>query len=355
MHTLSLGSRGLLCAAVCLWGLTVPTWAEEAPPPVLEGRATGVVVEMTGGPALILSGGSARLVKLGDIVTVNEELQAPEGTSVVMLWDHRAVFTLHEDARVQVDEPHRGQMEVRLHHGMIRIALSYNAGKMTDRLLLQTNFARVVLRGGIFEAAVEDGTRRSVLARLLNSSSAETLRAVEGQAQVEPLTGERKSFSLKTGSEVSLTSGGTASVRSLEPDARAGSPRAPQEQPRGIPDPITRQIVTTHIGLAIEAEQELQRAARAASEKQSLGAPVIGTILSTTTGLSLASGVQALGAGGSAGPSFPSTSSFSMPAPSVATPLQGASGLGPVQSGGLNTNELLQQLVKEKTKDRGKK
>ncbi len=359
MHIVDFGARGFLCGAVCLAGLTLSAWAEEAPSPVPDQRrATGVVVEMIGGPAQVLSGGSSRLVRLGDFVTVGEEIQTPGGTRVALLWDHRAVLTLHEKGRLQIDEPHGGQLELRLHRGMMRIALSYNAGRMTDRLLLQTSLARVVLRGGILEATVEDGASRSLLARLLNSSSAETLRIVEGQAQVEPLTGERKSFSLKTGSEVSLTSGAAASVRALESDARRGTPRDNKEERRGVPDTITRQIVTAHIPLAVEAEQELQRARRAATEKEPLGNAVIGTILPTTTGLPLSSSVQALGTGGSAGSSLPPTSSFSIPAPSNATPLQGAGSLGPAQSGGRNTNELLEQLVKEAakgSKDRGKK
>jgi hypothetical protein len=317
-----------------------------------------MVVEMTGGPAQVLSGESSRQLRLGDSVTVGEEIQTPGGTQVALLWDHRAVLTLHEDGRMQIDEPHGGQLDVRLQHGTMRIALSYNAGRMTDRLLLQTSLARVVLRGGILEVTVEDGASRSLLARWLNSSSAETLRIVEGQAQVEPLTGERKSFSLKSGFEVFLTSEGSASVRELEPDARRKTPRDNKAARRDVPDTITRQIVTTHIALAVEAEQELQRVRRAASEKEPLGNTVIGTILPTTTGLPLSSSAQALGTGGSAGSSSIPTSSFTIPAPSVATPLQGAGSLGPAQSGGRNTNELLQQLVKEaskNSKDRGKK
>jgi hypothetical protein len=181
---------------------------------------------------------------------------------------------------------------------------------------------------------------------------------IEGQAQVEPLTGEGKSFSVKTDSEVSLIAGRTPTVRALEPDARVGTSRGIQEERRGPSNSITRQIVATQIGLAVEAEQELQRSARAASEKEPLGPTIIGAILPTTTGLPLSSGVQTVGPGGPAGSSLPPTSSFSIPAPSVATPLQGAGGLGPAQSGGRNTNEFLQQLLKEAAKDlkdRGKK
>jgi hypothetical protein len=318
-----------------------------------------VVVEMIGESALVRSEGKpSRLAKLGDFITAGEDVHTPTGTRVTVLWDHRAVLLLHEDARVQIDEPHRGQMDVHLHRGTLHIALSYNAGKMTDHLVLRTSLARVVLRGGILEATVEDSARRSLVARLLNSSSTETLRMIEGQAQVEPSTGERKPFSVKTGSEVSLLSGRTPSVRALEPDARTGTPRDLQDERRGLSSSITRQIVATQIGFAVEAEQELQRSARAASEKEPLGSTITGAILPTTTGLPLFFGVQATGPGGSAGSSLPPTSSFSIPTPSVATPLQGAGGLGPAQSGGRNTNKFLQQLLKEAAKDlkdRGKK
>ncbi len=358
--------QGLLCGVVLLWGLMASAWAEGAPQPVPGvTQATGVVVGTSGAPASIVSAGSSRLAKVGEVVTAGEALHIPAGTRVAVLWDHRVLFTLHEDAHMQIEEPHRGQTEVHLHRGTVRIALSYNAGRMTDRLMLQTALARVMLRGGIVEATVEGEAQRSILARLLSGSSVETLRVVEGQAQVEPLTGERKSFPLKTGSEVSLTSGAAASVRQIELDARAGPPLALNEAHRGLPDSLTRQIVSTHIGLAVEAEQELQRAARAGSERELPGTSVNGALLPTSIGLPSSPGVQAFGAGGSTGSSSPSTStsSFStspssITAPSGATPLQGAGSLGPAQSGGRNSNELLQQIVKEAekgSKGRGKK
>lgn len=73
---------------------------------------------------------------------------------MALLWDHRAVLTLREGARMNIQESHRGQTELLLHQGMVRIALSYNAGRMTDTLTLQTPLARVVSRGGIMEATV---------------------------------------------------------------------------------------------------------------------------------------------------------------------------------------------------------
>ena len=343
--------QGLICGVVLLWSHMASAWAEEAPQPVPGmTQATGVVVATSGAQASIVAAGSSRLANVGELVTAGEALHIPTNARIAVLWDHRVLFTLHDDAHMQIEEPHRGQTEVHLHRGTVRIALSYNAGRMTDRLMLQTALARVMLRGGIMEAMVEGEAQRSILARLLSASSVETFRVVEGQAQVEPLTGERKSFPLKTGSEVSLTSGAAASVRQIELDARAGPPLALKEAHRGLPDSLTRQIVSTHIGLAVEAEQELQRAARAGSERELSGSSVNGALLPTSLGLPSSPGVQALGTGSATGSSSFSTSPSSITAPSGATPLQGIGSLGPAQSGGRNSNELLQQIIKESDK-----
>ena len=53
--------------------------------------------------------------------------------------------------------------------GSMRIALSYNAGRMTDKLTLQTALARVVSRGGILEASVVKADQRPLFARMMNA------------------------------------------------------------------------------------------------------------------------------------------------------------------------------------------
>jgi len=146
---------------------------------------------------------SSRTLKVGDVIAAGDELRVGTGEKLDVLWDHRAVLTLREVARTHIHELHHGQTEVRIHHGTVRIALAYNAGRMTDTLTLQTPLARVVSRGGIWEAMVLEEEQRTFFARLINTHPVETLGVFEGQARVEPLTGDDKPFSLKAGAEVS--------------------------------------------------------------------------------------------------------------------------------------------------------
>lgn len=345
MRTLDLRSQVLTCGCALLVGAATVAWAEEVPQPLSgDGQAVGVVTGIVGTPVKMVTAALvvSRTLKVGDVVASGDELRVGTGEKLDLLWDHRAVLTLHEDARLDIHELHHGQTEVRLHHGMVRIALSYNAGRMTDTLTLRTPLARVVSRGGILEATVLGGERRSLFARLINAPPVETLRVFEGQARVEPLTGEGQPFSLKTGSEVSLKTGTTHAVSEIQPDQRASQPLAVREEHRGFPSPVMRQIVNAQVGAALEVEKGLQEAPSAGGEKELPGATVKGAILPTSTGLPLIPGLQASGTGSS-------TSALSGLSPQVAPPIQGAGAgsLGPAQSGGLNSSGLLQQILND--------
>lgn len=348
MRTVGFCFHVLAALAIFLLGAVPRAWAEE-PSRLLpgDGHPVGVVMGISGGSVSIVSAGTAvRSPKVGDFIVPGEELSTGVGAKVEVLWDHRALLTLHEEARLHIQEPHHGQIEVRLHSGTVRIAMSYNAGRMTDRLTLQTALARLVSRGGILEATVMGGEQRSFFARLINAPPVETLRVFEGQARVEPLTGEGKSFSLKTGSEVSLKSGTVTSISEIQSDLRETQPLAVREEHRGLPHPVTRQIVNAHVNLALEVEKELQRTSTAGSENELPGTTAKGAILSTSTGLPFVLGIQASGAGNS-----PAVSSFSTSSPSLSLPVApsiqgaGAGSLGPAQSGGLNSSGLLRQIL----------
>lgn len=348
MGTVNFCVRGLVSCSILLLGAITGALAEE-PSRLLpgDGHPVGVVMGMSGESVSIVSEGSAtRIVKVGDLIAAGEEISTGVGARVDMLWDHRAVLTLHDEARLHIQEPHHGQTEVHLHRGTVRIALSYDAGRMTDRLTLQTALARVVSRGGILEATMAE-QQRSFFARLVNAPPVEILRVFEGQAQVEPLTGEGKPFSLKTGSEVSLKLGMIPSISEIQLAPRSPQPLAVREEHRGSPHRVTRQIVNAHVDIALEVEKELQRTATAGSEKDLPGATVKGAILSTSTGLPSFSGIQAFGGGSSTGTPSSSTSS-SIFSPPVVLPIQGAgAGAGPAQSGGLNSSGLLKQILNE--------
>jgi hypothetical protein len=344
-----------------------------------QGNPVGVVMGISGGSVSIASGELApRAVKVGDLLATGDEISTGAGATIDVLWDHRALLSLHEESRLHIQELHHGQTEVRLHWGTARIALSYDAGRMTDKLTLQTAHARVVSRGGILEATVTGGEQRSLFARLVNAPPMDTLRMWEGQARIEPLNGEVKPFSLKAGSEVSLKSGTVSSIADIQSDPRVMQPLALREEHQGLPQPVMREIARAHVDLALEVEKELQRASAAGNEKELPGTTTKGAILATTTGLPSLPGAQALGGGNTTGaPSFPTSGSIvsqplaslpstqafgggntagtpSFPTSSsavslpVVSPIQSAgTGAGSAQSGGLNSSGLLKQILNE--------
>ncbi len=296
MRTLKFSLRVITCFATFGFSAMAGAWAQEPSRlPSGDGHAVGVVTGISGGSVSILSTGPAsRTVKVGDLMGAGEEISTSVGAKVDVLWDHRALLTLNEETRLHIQEPHRGQTEVRLHRGTVRIALSYNAGRMTDRITLQTALARTVSRGGIMEATVMGEEQRSFFARLVNAPTVETLRVFEGQARVEPLSDESKPFSIKSGSEVSLEPGVPTSILGMHAATRSLQPLAVKEEHRGSPQPVTRQIVTAHVDLALEVEKEIQRTTAAGTQKDLPGTAAKGVILPTSTGL----------------PSFPGTQTF---------------------------------------------
>ena len=134
-------------SVMLLLSMSTVAWAEEPPQSMSgEGQARGVVIGIVGTPVRIVSPAitSSGVLSVGDVISAGEELRVGTGEQVTLLWDHRAVLTLNEGARMNVQELHRGQTELLLPQGKVRIALSYNAGRMTDTLTLWTPLARVV-------------------------------------------------------------------------------------------------------------------------------------------------------------------------------------------------------------------
>lgn len=349
MRIVGLCLRMLPCW-VFLLGTMIGAWAEE-PSRFFpgDGQPAGVVTGISGGSVSIVSGELAiRTLKVGDRITDGDEFSTSAGAKVDVLWDHRALLTIHEETRLQIYEPHRGQTELHLHRGSMRIALSYNAGRMTDKLTLQTTSARVVSRGGIFDVMVVKADQRSLFARLMNELPVDTLRVFEGQARIEPLSGEGKPFSVKTGSEVSFTSGAAPRISEMPSDSRDPQPLAVKAEHREPPAPITRQIVNAHVGLALESEKELQRITTADNGIEQPGSTAKGAILATSTGVPSFSSVQAFGGGNATGTSAATVSAGAITPPAGSVSISGTGvGIGSAQSGGLNSSGLLKQILNE--------
>ena len=104
------------------------------------------------------------------------------------------------------------------------------------------------------------------------------------------------------------------------------------------------------MGFALESEKDLQRTARADKEAEQLGTSTKGAILATTTGMPSFPAAQAFGGGNTTAPSSVSASGVAVsppPAAVVVTVSGAGAGTGSAQSGGLNSNGLLKQILNE--------
>ena len=99
-------------SVMLLVSMSTMAWAEEPPLPLSgEGQARGVVIGIVGIPVRIVSPAttSSGVLSVGDVISAGEELRVGTGEQVTLLWDRRAVLTLSEGARLNVQELHRGQ------------------------------------------------------------------------------------------------------------------------------------------------------------------------------------------------------------------------------------------------------
>lgn len=343
MNKLGRWARVVGWSGAVLLGAAIPISAEEAPHPLSNPKpAFGLVTDFLGTPMNKRASDPAGMVplKIGDIIATGDELHIGQGGKLELLWDHRALVALCDDARATIGEAHYGQADVRLYQGTVRIALSYNAGRVTDTLTLRTQLATVTTRGGIMESTVPNADRRSFFTGLLNGVPGETIRVLEGTARIiEPLSGDGRILTLNTGSEVSVKMGKRLSVSETEMTQMPPQPLAIREEHRQVPRPVMRQIVNAQVGAALETGQAFV-AAVPGTEKDPVGTAPKGVILATTAGVPLTSLFPSPSTSGT----IPSTSS-----PQVAPLVPGANvgSLGPAQSGGLNSRGILTEILKD--------
>jgi hypothetical protein len=122
------------------------------------------------------------------------------------------------------------------------------------------------------------------------------------------LTGDGQPFSIKSGSEVTMKAGTVDPVSEIQVSGRTLQPPVVREEHRILPSPVTRQIVSTQVGLALEVGKELQQTASPGEGNDLSGTTVKGAILSSSVGLPSIPGFQTAATGHSASPSTLPTS-----------------------------------------------
>lgn len=336
-------ASGVGWSGAILLGAAIPLSAQEAPHPLSNPKpAFGLVTDLLGTPMNKRAADPSGMVplKVGDIIAAGDELHVGQDGKLELLWDHRALVALRDDARATIGEAQYGQAAVRLDQGTARISLSYNTGRVTDTLTLRTPLATVTTRGGIMESTVPSLGRRSFFSDLLNKVPGEIIRVLEGTARViEPLSGDGKTLTLNTGSEVSIKTGKGFAVSEREMTQIPSQPLAVREEHREVPRPVMRQIVNAQVGAALETGQVFV-APVPGTEKEPVGTAPKGVVLATTAGVPLTSLFPSPGTSGT----ISSTSS-----PPVAPLVPGATvgSLGPAQSGGLNSRGILTEILKD--------
>lgn len=343
MDTRSRWVRGVEWSVAVLLGAAIPVAAQEAPRPLSNPKpAVGLVTDLLGTPVKTRASDPSGMVplKLGDLISAGDELRTGQGGKLELLWDHRAIVALHHDAQVTIGQVQYGQTDVRLHQGTVRIALSYNAGRVTDTLTLRTPLTTVRTRGGIIESMVPGAERQSFFSGLLNGIPGETVRVLEGIARIESLTEEGKVLTLKAGSDVSVKMGKFLAVSEHEVNQAPAQPLAIREEHRQIPGTVLHQIVNAQVSAALETGQVFMASA-VGTEKEPVGTSSKGVILATTAGVPLTSLFPPSPTAGTVSPS--STPQAAPP------PLQGINvgSLGPAQSGGLNSRGILTEILKD--------
>jgi hypothetical protein len=328
------------------------------------GDPYGIVTGLSG-PATGITPGGSRELRIGDRVAVGEEVFVAAGT-LEILWERRALFSLEGRTRIAVREAKNGLALLDILEGAVQIAFSYNEGHPTDTVTIQTPAARTVLRGGIVEAKVAPTGEIGRLVQSAHvgktaSTAGELLRMIEGQAQIEPRTAGAKSFLLKVGHEFQTTSQGDAVRPSLVNDGRKLILLPGHQQ---MPSSAVQRMVRTHVDHAVEVERAINKPSRGGNEMDGPARDKSGAIVSTSLGIPIAAlpGSGGATASSSLAPAMPpgplvsgggaTTAAPPAPVPIIQTPT--VTILTPTQSGGINSQSLLREVLQDLGGSKGK-
>jgi FecR protein len=263
---------------------------------IAEPAATGLITGFTGAPLLGTADGTTQDLSLGNTVVAAEELRTGPDDILEIMWDRHAVILLRPQSKVTIQETKPGETVVSLDSGSVRVALAYNSGRPTDIVTVQTPSSRVFTRGGIFEVDVLPSAP-SFLSRVASVFSKtgtstgpaplETVRVVEGQSGIEPLTSSSdESPMLEAGVQARIAAGMVQQISEIPRNSSKGLGLADTDRRLGTPRELKQRLVNVHITHALEVERQMS-APRPPTDQSgpSSGSEFKGTIVATSLGI----------------------------------------------------------------------
>jgi hypothetical protein len=276
-------------------------------------------------------------------------LETRQDEMVEILWDRRALILLQPQSSLTIAEPKPGDMRVGLRDGSVRVALAYG-GRATDVITVETAASRTVTRGGIVE--VDARPRPPSLLAMVASMFAlppavlpqrvDSIRVLEGQSGVEPMTGAGRAETIDAGFQALVVNGSAVQVTEQRAQPGKGAGLAAIDRRQEPPRPLTERLMAIHVNHALEVERLLSVApANMEDSVTKPGADLRGTIVSTSLGIPAVS----LGGAQTGGSSAPPVTSPLPTLPPIQPPT--VTTVSPNQSGGLNSRNLLREILRE--------
>ena len=234
--------------------------------PITGSNASGLITGLAGAPMAGTIGDATRNLSLGNTVATGEELNTDQHGILEILWDRHALIFIQPQSKVLIHESKAGQTEVSLRGGSIRVALAYNSGRTSDVVTVQTPSSRVFTRGGILEVDVLPPSP-SVFSRVASvfsppeapaaSKMLETVRVVEGEAGIEPVTAPGQSQMLEAGHQAQIAAGQVERSAELPRHSVKGVGLSDTDRRQGTPGLLTQRLVNVHITHALEVERQM--------------------------------------------------------------------------------------------------
>jgi hypothetical protein len=330
---------------------------------IVKQSPSGLITGLTGTPLLGTIGGATRNLSLGDTVSVAEELRTGQDDILEVLWDRHTLILIRPQSTVLIHEAQAGKPEVLLRDGSLRVVLAYG-GRPDDMVTVQTPSSRVFTRGGIVEVDVVPAPPSlfSHVASVFSQPETpiaearlETVRVLEGESGIEPLTGPGQSDMLEAGVQARIAGGLVQQVAALPRQSAKGAGLADTDRRQGTPAALTKLIANVHVNHALEVERQLnaQGPAIDRTETTAAGPDLKGAVVSTSLGVPTFTLTQLGTTSGPVASTPPPTTTSPLPTlPPVQAPT--TTTLLPNQSGGGNSRNLLKEFLDDDDKG-GKK